>query len=212
MEEILKEISSTLKKFDWVNFLLSLTTIAISLTAIIISVKSDAKNSKRDAKVTLMELRLKFYTDCIDTFNSLKGSIIDLLSPNPNIITKIMYDVENQEIKLMKCTNTCKFLFEEDETIYNTIKTLYSKYNLFKNLLFDAIVNNTYQNEFNKFLKQQQINIKNLSTTNIKELLILANKFGKENNIEVLNVSEEIKNILSNDEFDNMFKKYINTH
>lgn len=209
MEKSLQEIVNILNKFDWVSFWLTIATILISIIAIIISVITGYKNSKRDAKSNLMELRLNFYTDCINTYVCFKGNLTDILSINEYSIIKMMNELENQEIKLMRCANTCNFLFEDDELICTTIKNLYSKFSQFKNMLFTSILDGSYKNQFEEFLNNKKIKKEEIYKNSKLELYKLASQFALKNT-ELISLSNDVKNILINPNFDNMFKKYIN--
>lgn len=208
MEETLKEIVDILNRFDWVNFILSIATIAISIIAIIISTCSAKNNSKRDANVSLMQLRIDFYTDCINTYDFLKGSLSHLFNPNLNQIYTMLQNLENHESRLMKCTNTCKFIFNDDEIIYKTVKNLYLKFSEYNKLIFKYITEEFNKNEFSTFLKNKCEDINKL---NMSEILKYSHEYGKSKNANIIKIASEIEEILSSNEFDNMFKRYINT-
>ena len=121
-----------------------------------------------------------------------------------------MTDMETQENKLMRCTNTCKFLFNDDKVICETIKSLYVKFNKYRSMVFAYIIEEKENNDFIKFIKSKRLDPYEVYS-NIPKLLKLSKEFGQSKNTEVIEIVKDIENILSSDEFDNMFKKYINT-
>lgn len=211
MEDILKEILNTLNKFDWVSFLLSLITIMVSIAAIIIAIASDKNAAKNSAKTTLLETRMNFYNDCISTYNLLKGSYSYLLVNNGESLATLLRDLEDQETKLMKCANTCQFLFADDKIICETIKNLYKKFSKYASSFTKQIIDERTNNGFKKYVKNKNLNLDELFYSDIFEVIKLAKEYNKSNSFETIELAKEIEDILYSKEFDNMFKKYINT-
>ena len=211
MEDILREILNTLNKFDWVSFLLSLITIIISIAAIIFAIITDKKLAKNSAKITLLETRINFYNDCINTYNLLKGSFSHILFCNTETLATLIKNLEEQENKLMKCANTCQFLFNGDKIICQTVKDLYLKFSKYVNFFSKYLIEESDNHGFIKYIESKNLNPKELFNSNISKVIKLSKEYNKSNSSEVIQLATDIENILSSEEFDNMFKSYINT-
>ena len=211
MEDILSEILNTLNKFDWVSFLLSLITIIISIAAIIFAIITDKKLAKNSAKITLLETRINFYNDCINTYNLLKGNFSTILFCNTETLATLIKNLEEQESKLMKCANTCQFLFNGDKIICQTVKELYLKFSKYVNFFSTYLIDESDNHGFIKYIESKNLNPIELFNSNISKVLKLSKEYNKSNSSEALQLATDIENILSSEEFDNMFKYYINT-
>lgn len=145
--------------------------------------------SKRDAKINLQSERLKVYNTSVNTAYLLSCKMDIVLMNEKGYLVEYLKKLQEHELKLLECINISNFIFNKDEKIRKKLIQIHTE---FANVII------VYMNFFNFAIMQSKNKSEQLYKNNIDESL---------KNIKFS--LEKIVSIVSGDEYDELFSKYL---
>lgn len=193
------------------SFVLSVILIWVTISISKKQNKIQKAISERDVKISFMNYRLEFYNELISTVMFLHSDIDVLKSRNDkNYYIDYLDKTREKEKRLMQICNTAKFLFNNDEEIYETAKIIYQNFSDYTAIYADIVLHlDRVSKEYSEYLKSIKV-----QDFEYKQYLENYEKFNEFLNVKYhkhIECQQTILKIIQENDFDEMFKPYFQT-